>query len=75
MASENEDLSPDPAGVAAMVRAAVQRSREFARSTGLLLDKVTFCAGIDRVDFNDGSKQAAEQGGTLRPPAPTSTQS
>lgn len=75
MASENEDLSTDPAGVAVMVRAAVQRSREFARSTGLLLDKVTFCAGIDRVDFNDGSKQASEQGDAPSPSPPTSTQS
>lgn len=66
MASENEDLSADPASVGVMVRAAVQRSRELARSTGLLLDKATFRTGIDRVDFHDGADEAGEEAAAPR---------
>ena len=66
MASENEDLSADPASVEVMVRAAVERSRELARSTRLLLDTATFRAGINRIDFHDPADEARDEAGPPR---------
>jgi len=52
MSAETEEPSPDPEIVELMVRSAVSRSREHARSARILIERSIFRTGVDRVEFH-----------------------